>query len=445
MTYLREYIPLLHRAGLHPSHVNLIRAAQRITHESLSSIRYASATAIRPLDYLATPLKPSLMNVATSPILGDEGDGLDEDGELPECKLLDGLRQQVKDFEHVIQLKDSIEEEKEIILEQREVLNEHSRRAAALVQELQGDKCDMEYALQTLKKSYDETLAASGRALESQCEASAAQIIKLENALVRQQMMLASLGLEYEPLVRNQRLGAYKVPHTPSPVQPRKRGRASVSPLRNRQLACKEEAPPRAKGRQHQEGPLIKGETATTAYVYQLEDEILNLRVFLSSEANIKKSFEAENIALHRRLLDLEDRFLKDTNAEDTESLVERTGVLSLEEQNTQLVKSVRKDALICVLNSMRRNVSSELDALKQELVQLEGRAAEAGQVELVRMRESLSVMQTRVVSMRDEERRLMELNGMLKTRKQVADTELQRALQRIQTLEAKLTRYLIR
>lgn len=259
-------------------------------------------------------------------------------------------------LENIVTVKDGMDEEFAILEEQKALVQEHNLKAAALVEELRGERADMEYVVESLRKSYEESLANSSAALESHCVASNKQVRKLEELLVKQQTLLASFGVQHESVFRIRRSR-----------QPKGQAPGESPALKNRRLAYREDVGGAvANARSIQSA---KRKLEFEPYLTELEDEVLGLRIYLASEKQVRSMLETENSHLRERLVAFEKEFA-DT-AEDESSFpayVSKTSDLSLEEQNSLLGKVSSKLAMIALLNSMRRNAETDLRQAQESL-----------------------------------------------------------------------------
>jgi hypothetical protein len=258
------------------------------------------------------------------------------------------------DLESVVTLKDDVDEQLDILSQQKEQVLEHSRRAAALTEELRADRSNMEEVLQALKSSYESALENAHVSLKNQVTASASQISKLEAMLVRQQAMLSSLGAAYAPLVK---------------IRPRKiRSNSSssrlISALENRRRAFDEEFGGGGLKEQPVESDDSRAVRYAELYMSELEDEVLNLRVHLMTELKLRTQLEADKKAV---VGSDEAKKSLGVEVEDMIGFIAATSQLSLEEQDLAMTAVADKDSLVAVLNSLHRKAENEVMRLREK------------------------------------------------------------------------------
>lgn len=287
------------------------------------------------------------------------------EGEVDDVQAISAMREQMVRLESVVTLKDEVEEEYELLREQREQLMKKSRDANQLLEDMRIRNENNYFVVESLKRSYEDALANANAALTNQAIASNHQIQRLEKLLTRQQMQLTRLGAVYHPRVKV-RSGS----KTAEQESPPGLGPTTTIPIERRRMAYLEDL-----ASSPEEGNIqqsLGDKSVREPYLVQLEDEVLNLRIYLASETELRRALEMERQALYDQLKDVEANHTG-VDIDDQMEFINATSLLSIEEQNSSLQKIADKHKMICSLNTLRRHGVERIAQLERDLVDRNG------------------------------------------------------------------------
>ena len=287
------------------------------------------------------------------------------EGEVDDVQAISAMREQMVRLESVVTLKDEVEEEYELLREQREQLMKKSRDANQLLEDMRIRNENNYFVVESLKRSYEDALANANAALTNQAIASNHQIQRLEKLLTRQQMQLTRLGAVYYPRVKV-RSGS----KTAEQESPPGLGPTTTIPIERRRMAYLEDL-----ASSPEEGNIqqsLGDKSVREPYLVQLEDEVLNLRIYLASETELRRALEMERQALYDQLKDVEANHTG-VDIDDQMEFINATSLLSIEEQNSSLQKIADKHKMICSLNTLRRHGVERIAQLERDLVDRNG------------------------------------------------------------------------
>ena len=307
---------------------------------------------------------PATLNVATSPMTVISKEESTEDGMNPET--ISAMRKQMMDFESVVTLKGDVDEQYELLKEQKEQLLQKSLETANLLEEMRNSDENHDAILESLKRGYEEALANANAALTNQFIASNNQIRRLESLLIKQQVALTKLGAVYTPKVKMQS----RLKTEPTTPMYGVQGKKSL-PIERRYQAYTEELTDSSG--ESIERVRLRPNRSLDSYVSQLEDEVLNLRIYLASEEELRNQIEKDLLQLQVQLKNTQNR-VDGIDIEDEIELVRATSNLSIEEQNSSLQSVADKCKMICTLNTLRRQVMEKNIVLEKDLRSKDGK-----------------------------------------------------------------------
>ena len=338
----------------------LLRSAQRISQESANLLRQ-----ILTPNFNGPSVTAAKLNVATSPMTTVSG-GVSPEEEVVDVHAIAEMRDQMLRLESVVTLRDEVEEQCELLKEQKEQLLQKSLDATQLLEDARNTNENAEFVVESLKRSYEEALTDANNALITQTTASNRQIQRLEKLLIQQQIQLAGLGAPYSPLVSLRSKSREAVEGSLLSL-----GGRTTLPIDRRRLAYLENlAGIPNEDDAHQYANDI---STRDTYLFQLEDEILNLRIHLASEIELRRRLEKEREAVHDQLKRAET-YLDGVEIPDEMEFINVTSSLSIEDQNLSLGKVADKLKMINSLNMLRRHGMERISQLESCLANLNGR-----------------------------------------------------------------------
>ena len=430
-----------------PSNTNamLLRSARKLCRQMMDTV-----TAILSAEPHSAYTQRSMVDAIMSPLSlkcslpdGDDSGSVVE-WESRNSSALSSIRKQMREVEKVILVKDDMEEQFQLLTEQKTQLLEHSQRTSSLLRDAQSERSEMERLLATLKSSFEASLSSALEELESQRLASRAQIRRLENLLVKQQSQLSLLGLGYKPNLKIKERS--EMPF---------RSKQGYSAYENRMRAYREELD---SGSNCME---VNDNRTSVDYSSQLEDEILNLRVYLEAETAIRAAGENELRVLQDKLSKLEKKSPEPDNRSAVQ-LIKDTEARGIEDQNEIFMTADFKDNLIAELNTLRRQQKDELIQMGYKLNALEGTACEnlfpmslkifcflfvatalnTSSEENQRQRETVMLLRTQLVSSKEEVARKDDAISAYKKKKVALGKEVENLQRSLSQAESKLSKY---
>ena len=280
--------------------------------------------------------------------------------EVVDVQAISAMREQMVQFENVVTLKDEIEEEFELLRGQKEQLLKKSFETAQLLEDMRSRNENNDFMIESLKRSYEVALSNANNALANQTIASNHQIRRLEKLLIQQQIQLSRLGVAYSPVVKVRSNHKIAVGESKKTI-----------PIERRRLAYLETNSDSSDEGCAQQSP--GGRALRESYLVQLEDEVLNLRIYLASEEELRRALEKERQALYDQLRHVEDD-LDGIDISDEEEFIKATSSLSIEDQNISLQKTSNKRKMICSLNLLRRQCAERIYNLERVLAERSGK-----------------------------------------------------------------------